>query len=232
MLSCRQMAPALIGIGGSLATPALPHHPAYGSVPRRFGWSGNAFHGERGDTQLTEISIGQGHMKSWGPADPPWTFGTAGCPLGEVWVATAPSEFLESLLPSLPLGPNETAQSTPDPRLKFSKLPGHFDEVVVPKPSLEIVPQLGCDFHPTAAYRASRQLSDLCPESSDALRSQAAPRHLLGRKAEAQELTLRRLTYGTLRLVDFELELGGHEALDALHPTQACPLATHIDILI
>ncbi|REJ64795.1 MAG: recombinase family protein, partial [Planctomycetota bacterium] len=27
-----------IGIGGSLAAPALPHHRAYGSVPRRFGW--------------------------------------------------------------------------------------------------------------------------------------------------------------------------------------------------
>src|SRR5689334_12745943 len=27
---------ALIGIGGSLADPPLPHHRAYGSVPRRF----------------------------------------------------------------------------------------------------------------------------------------------------------------------------------------------------
>ncbi len=171
-------------------------------------------------------------MKSSGPADPPWTFGTAGCPLGEALVYTPPSEFLVSLLPGLPLAPYETAQSTPDPRLKVSKLPGHFDKIVVPKPSLEIVPQVGYDFHPTAAYRPSRQLSDLCPESGDALRRQAAPRRLLGRKAEAQELTLRRLTYGTLLLVDFELELGGYEALDALHHTQACPLATHIDVLI
>ena len=27
----------LIGIGGHLAVPPLPHHRAYGSVPRRFG---------------------------------------------------------------------------------------------------------------------------------------------------------------------------------------------------
>jgi len=27
-----------IGIGGCLAAPFLPHHRAYGSVPRRFGW--------------------------------------------------------------------------------------------------------------------------------------------------------------------------------------------------
>ncbi|WP_262313186.1 hypothetical protein [Acidiphilium sp. AL] len=28
----------LIGIGGRLTTPPLPHHRAYGSVPRRFDW--------------------------------------------------------------------------------------------------------------------------------------------------------------------------------------------------
>ena len=27
----------MIGIGGHLAVPPLPHHRAYGSVPRRFG---------------------------------------------------------------------------------------------------------------------------------------------------------------------------------------------------
>ena len=27
-----------IGIGGHLAVPPLPHHRAYGSVPRRFDW--------------------------------------------------------------------------------------------------------------------------------------------------------------------------------------------------
>src|SRR5258705_10330258 len=28
----------VIGIGGHLAVPPLPHHRAYGSVPRRFDW--------------------------------------------------------------------------------------------------------------------------------------------------------------------------------------------------
>ena len=31
-------APYLIGIGARLTTGPLPHHRAYGSVPRRFGW--------------------------------------------------------------------------------------------------------------------------------------------------------------------------------------------------
>src|SRR6476619_8130781 len=29
---------SMIGIGGHLAVPPLPHHRAYGSVPRRFDW--------------------------------------------------------------------------------------------------------------------------------------------------------------------------------------------------
>ena len=33
---CRRAIRPLIGIGGRLATPPLPHHRAYGSVPRRF----------------------------------------------------------------------------------------------------------------------------------------------------------------------------------------------------
>ena len=33
---------AMIGIGGRLAAPLLPHHRAYGSRTRRFGWSGPA----------------------------------------------------------------------------------------------------------------------------------------------------------------------------------------------
>src|SRR5438067_9206861 len=35
----------MIGIGGHLAVPPLPHHRAYGSVPRRFDW----------------VKLGQGH---------------------------------------------------------------------------------------------------------------------------------------------------------------------------
>ncbi len=38
---------ASMGIGGDLAISALPHHLAYGSVPRRFGWSGNSLRGCR-----------------------------------------------------------------------------------------------------------------------------------------------------------------------------------------
>jgi len=36
----RPQSPPSIGIGGHLAAPPLPHHRAYGSVPRRFGGLG------------------------------------------------------------------------------------------------------------------------------------------------------------------------------------------------
>src|SRR6266446_9200093 len=43
---------ASIGIGGHLAMPPLPHHRAYGSVPRRFGGlsARQLFHGDQAET--------------------------------------------------------------------------------------------------------------------------------------------------------------------------------------
>jgi hypothetical protein len=43
-----------IGIGGYLAMPPLPHHRAYGSVPRRFDW------GKLGQRQVSTAV-----MKPW-----------------------------------------------------------------------------------------------------------------------------------------------------------------------
>src|SRR5206468_665768 len=46
-----------IGIGGHLTMPPLPHHRAYGSVPRRFGGlsTGQLFHGKQ--SQTTEAAL-------------------------------------------------------------------------------------------------------------------------------------------------------------------------------
>src|SRR5439155_25003853 len=60
-----------IGIGGHLAMPPLPHHRAYGSVPRRFGGlsAHQLFHGKQ--AQTTEASFGKGAMQSFREAQPP-----------------------------------------------------------------------------------------------------------------------------------------------------------------
>ena len=46
-----------IGIGGHLATPPLPHHRAYGSVPRRFGGlsTGQLFQSQAGPDDGSEL---------------------------------------------------------------------------------------------------------------------------------------------------------------------------------
>src|SRR5690242_1439930 len=60
-----------IGIGGHLAMPPLPHHRAYGSVPRRFGGlsTRQLFHGKQ--TQTTEANFGEGAMQRFREAQPP-----------------------------------------------------------------------------------------------------------------------------------------------------------------
>ena len=54
--------PLSIGIGGHLAMPPLPHHRAYGSVPRRFGGLGpaSALHG--GQSETAEASLREAEM--------------------------------------------------------------------------------------------------------------------------------------------------------------------------
>ena len=52
-----------IGIGGHLAMPPLPHHRAYGSVPRRFGGlsTRHRFHGKQPMT--LEAFVGEGAVQ-------------------------------------------------------------------------------------------------------------------------------------------------------------------------
>src|ERR1700746_1533005 len=77
-----------IGIGGHLAMPPLPHHRAYGSVPRRFGGlsTGQLFHGKK--AQTPEASSGEGAMQSFREAQPPRSLGAedgrTGRPFGDL----------------------------------------------------------------------------------------------------------------------------------------------------
>ena len=60
-----------IGIGGHLTAPPLPHHRAYGSVPRRFGGSGEGqfLHGNKSETR--EAPFGERLVQRARRADPP-----------------------------------------------------------------------------------------------------------------------------------------------------------------
>ena len=79
---------ASIGIGGHLAMPPLPHHRAYGSVPRRFGGlsTHQLFH--RKQTQTAKASFSEGAMQRFRRAQSSWSlwaeYGHTGRPFGDV----------------------------------------------------------------------------------------------------------------------------------------------------
>src|SRR5437588_10209527 len=109
---------ASIGIGGHLAVPPLPHHRAYGSVPRRFGGlsTHQLFH--RKQTQTTEASFGEGAMQRFRRAQSPWSLwaenGRTGRPLGDVKA----SELAIALTARLPLDPDDATQAPSDPAIQ------------------------------------------------------------------------------------------------------------------
>src|SRR5829696_9580867 len=107
-----------IGIGGSLARPPLPHHRAYGSVPRRFGGlsTHKRLHGRQ--AQTGEASFGEGTMQRFHGAQPPGSLraedGRTGQPVRDPEAAKLP------VAPAvcLPLDPSDAAQAPPDPAVE------------------------------------------------------------------------------------------------------------------
>ena len=77
-----------IGIGGHLTMPPLPHHRAYGSVPRRFGGLSvqQLFHGRQ--AQTTEVRIGEGAVHCFRGTQSPRSLwaedGRTGRPFGDL----------------------------------------------------------------------------------------------------------------------------------------------------
>ena len=102
--------PPSIGIGGHLAAPPLPHHRAYGSVPRRFGGlSVHQFrHGKQ--AQTTETGVGEGAVQGFREAQPPGAFGTedgrTGRPVGD----PKATELMVAMAARLPLDPGNATQ--------------------------------------------------------------------------------------------------------------------------
>src|SRR5260370_3280106 len=107
-----------IGIGGHLAMPPLPHHRAYGSVPRRFGGlsTGQVFHGKQ--AQTTEASFGEGAMQSFREAQPPRSLGAEDGRTGRPFADLEPTELAIALTSRLPLDPGHATQAPSAPSLQ------------------------------------------------------------------------------------------------------------------
>src|SRR5438477_105367 len=114
--------------------PPLPHHRAYGSVPRRFGGlsARQLFHGKQ--SQTTEASFGEGAMESFREAQPPRSLGAedsrAGRPFGDL----EPTELAIALASRLPLDPGDATQAPSDPAIQRWQL-APLAEAEVPGPT-------------------------------------------------------------------------------------------------
>src|SRR4051794_28510217 len=100
-----------IGIGGPLTRPPLPHHRAYGSVPRRFGGLSvyQLFHGE--EAQTGEASFGEGPVQSFHGAQPPGSLRAEDSRTGQPFGDLETAKFPISPAARLPLDPNDASQS-------------------------------------------------------------------------------------------------------------------------
>ena len=110
--------PASIGIGGHLAMPPLPHHRAYGSVPRRFGGlsTRHRFHGKQPMT--LEAFVGEGAVQRARRTQPPWSLraedGRTGRPLRHLEA----TKFLVASASRLPLDPDDATQASSGPAIQ------------------------------------------------------------------------------------------------------------------
>src|SRR3954453_11130218 len=107
-----------IGIGGCLATPPLPHHRAYGSVPRRFGGLRAHQRLHREQPMSLEAFVGEGAMQSARRAQPPRSLraedGRTGHLLGDLQAF----ELLVAPAARLPLDPDDATQPSPCPAVQ------------------------------------------------------------------------------------------------------------------
>src|SRR3954463_13599155 len=107
-----------IGIGGRLATPPLPHHRAYGSVPRRFGGlrASERHHGEQ--PMIPEAFVAERTVQRARRTQPPRPLravdGRPGHPLGDVQTF----EFLVAPAVRLPLDPDNAAKPSSCPAIE------------------------------------------------------------------------------------------------------------------
>src|SRR3954463_15723821 len=98
---------ASIGIGGHLAMPPLPHHRAYGSVPRRFGGLSGSHLLQGEQPHLLQAGFGKGAVQGAGDAESPWPFGAEDGRTGRLLPDTETSQFLIAPAPRLPLDPGD-----------------------------------------------------------------------------------------------------------------------------
>ena len=223
----------LIGIGGSLAAPPLPHHRAYGSVHggsmELSGWVAP----DQGDeTEPNEKGIGQANGQCRAVAEPPGTARTTSGLGRQVLANAQATQRRKTPAPTLPLTPDGGTKPTPYPLVEAAQHRGGLAEPEVAPPSNEVARQLRNKTRETDALRAARQLPNPRLEPCQRLRRKAPPGPPTNREAEAQKAAPRRTSHRALGRVHPQSQTPGKEACHACHHPLARPPRPHVDVAV
>src|ERR1700760_753541 len=220
-----------IGIGGHLAVPPLPHHRAYGSVPRRFGGLSacDRLHGD--EPMILEASVGEGAVQRARRTQSPWSLRAEDGRTGPLLRDPEALEFLVASATRLPLDPDDATQARSCPAVQRFQL-AQLAEAEVAGPSPQQRVQVGD--HPLEAHPAMSpcQVANPVLEPGQRLLGDASPRLRFFRDREAKERALPRPGNGTLPRIDLKLEASLDEASKTRHHAQSGLFAADVDVAV
>src|SRR5260370_21043492 len=209
--------------------PPLPHHRAYGSVPRRFGGlsARQLFHGKQ--SQTTEASFGEGAMQSFREAQPPRSLGAEDGRTGRPFGDLEPTELTIALSSRLPLDPGDATQAPSDPAIQRWQC-APLAEAEVPGPTPHERVQAGNHLLQAHAPMPPGQFANSVFEPGHGLVGDAPPEHRIILDREAKERAVPRPGDGTLLRVDLQLEASLDEAGQARHDPPTSLFAADVDV--
>src|SRR3984893_8851263 len=147
----RTAASPSIGIGGHLAMPPLPHHRAYGSVPRRFGGLCVRQRIHADQPKAIEAPVGEGTMQRARRTQPPRSLRAEDGRAGHLLSDLQATKFSIAIAPRPPLDPDDATQASPYPAVRRCQLV-QLAEAEISGPSPQQRVQVSD--HPIQAYRA------------------------------------------------------------------------------
>ena len=95
--------------------PPLPHHRAYGSVPRRFGGLSTRQFLHWRQSETTETGFGEAAVQGFRKAQPPRSLWAENGRTGRAFGNFEATEFTVPLAAGLPLDPGDATQASSDP---------------------------------------------------------------------------------------------------------------------
>src|SRR5580704_12061083 len=220
-----------IGIGRHLAMPPLPHHRAYGSVPRRFGGlsTRQLFHGKQ--AQTTEARFSEGAMQSFREAQPPRSLWAEDSRTGRPFGDLEPTELTIALASRLPLDPGDATQAPSDPAIQRWQL-APLAEAEVAGPTAYKRVEVGDHLLQADAPMPPGQFANPVFEPGHGLLGNAPPERRVILDREAEERPVPRSGDGTLLRVDLQFEAPFDEAGQARHDPPAGLFAADVDVTV